>query len=67
MAGFGLTVYGIFTGTGTTRPVRDLASRLCWCSWLSSKHQLLVHGVTLWLQRLLCSTQGIASCTRSST
>ncbi|GAL34689.1 DNA-damage-inducible protein [Vibrio maritimus] len=23
MAGFGLTVYGIFTGTGTTRPVRD--------------------------------------------
>ncbi|CAH6848973.1 Multidrug resistance protein NorM [Vibrio chagasii] len=23
VAGFGLTVYGIFTGTGTTRPVRD--------------------------------------------
>ncbi len=23
VAGFGLTIYGIFTGTGTTRPVRD--------------------------------------------
>jgi MATE family multidrug resistance protein len=23
VSGFGLTVYGIFTGTGTTRPVRD--------------------------------------------
>ncbi|MGR5488951.1 MATE family efflux transporter, partial [Vibrio alfacsensis] len=23
VAGYGLTVYGIFTGTGTTRPVRD--------------------------------------------
>ncbi len=30
VAGFGLTIYGIFTGTGTTRPVRDssLASLL---------------------------------------
>ncbi|MFA0085306.1 MATE family efflux transporter [Vibrio sp. 10N.261.51.F12] len=32
-AGFGLTVYGIFTGTGTTKPVRD-SSVLALCLFL---------------------------------